>query len=414
MIENTTGGDFQQWNDVLLPTKEEVLANQAAVKFSAKTSLLEKTQRVFNGLMFFIVGAKLLSLVPGVIHAWAKLSNMVFAGLNPAFLQIPAVAQIIAITPKIIVALAFIQVIRKVLAVIINHFVYIATLRSYSKEQQETIDNLRWESFEKLTEVKCECRRIALNKSGINYDAFAIEHETTKGNGRWVIVAGGNGWIGEGAVLSCVGKFAPQGFNVLFVNGPGVGRSSGFPTSYSIRAGQEAGLQFLENAVRAKKILMYGTSLGGGAQAEAIKNHEFRKDIEYMVWSDRSFDKLSSAASRMVTSLAKPLFFLLGNELDGIAGARRLEKLGITHVVTQNSQCDDDNDILFLEDKLPTDNGSDGVIPNEASLLLGLKKAGIQTSGRLKCYGDPEVAHNGNLPKRIEVLVEADIRSFLA
>ena len=79
-----------------------------------------------------------------------------------------------------------------------------------------------------------------------------------------------------------------------------IGRSSGFPTSYSIGAGQEAGLQFLENGIGAKKIIHYGMSLGGGAQAEAILSHEFKtEEIDYIVWTDRSFDKLSNIASSL-------------------------------------------------------------------------------------------------------------------
>ena len=182
-----------------------------------------------------------------------------------SLLQIPTVAAVMAFAPKIILVIAIIQVVRKVLSIVINLFIYPAVLKHADRSE---IDNQRWETFETLKNEKFECRRIALNKSGFSYDAFVYEHEDIKGNGQWAVVAGGNIEVGEFTSDVAARKFKDLGFNVLYVNGPGIGRSSGFPTSYSIGAGQEAGLQFLENGIGAKKILHYGMSLGGGAQAE--------------------------------------------------------------------------------------------------------------------------------------------------
>ncbi len=422
-------GRFQQWSDVPVSTKEEFSGEEATLKFSADSSLSEKVQRVFNGMMFFIVGAKLLSFIPPIASLGSTLSGMGFAAISgTALLKIPAVATIMALAPQMIVTLALIVVIRKVLAVAICHIIYPAVIMSYDKESnfrkvlgnfvfiphdKQSIDQDRSDMFDDLNDEKFECRRMTLNKSGIDYDAFVFEHETTKGNGHWVVVAGGNGWIGESAAPTIANAFKQLGLNILFVNGPGVGRSSGLPTSYSIQAGQEAGLQFLEKVVEAEKILIYGASLGGGAQAEVIRRHEFKTDIDYMVWSDRSFDKLSNAASSMVTILAKPVFFLLGIELDGVAGARKLQELGIIHIVTQNSNILKSNGILPLDQDFD-DQENDGVIPNKASLYVGLKKAGFQDSDRLKCYGGPHMRHNGRLRQDIEDFVNADIKAFVA
>lgn len=407
-------GGFQNWNDVPISTQEEVEAYHATLNFSADTSLSEKVQRIFNDAMFFIVGAKILSALPVVkAAASSMLGSWSFAAIGGSTLtQIPAIAAIIALAPKIIMTLALIVVIRKIAAVIVNHFIYIAAFESYYNKQ--AFNKERWEQFEKLNDRQFECRRIALNKSGIDYDAFVIEHKDTKGNGQWVVIAGGNGWVGERAIDYCSG-FKDLGFNILYVNGPGVGCSTGFPTSYSIGAGQEAGLQFVEKIVGAKKVLFYGTSLGGGAQAEAILMHEeFKENIDYIVWSDRSFDTVSNAASSMVTRLAKPFFFILGIELNGVAGAKKLEKLGIKHIVTQNNI-----DIRQANGVLPFDGeiyeeGTDGVIPNEASLYVGLRKAGLQDPQRLKFYGNERVRHNGALAAGIQKLVNEDIQAFLA
>lgn len=400
LINNLDNTIINNWIDVKKPTEDEIKANRAPITFFAETSLSEKIQRVFNDAMFVISGAKCLTLIPG-LTAGLKFGGVIAGLSSTSLMQIPLIATIAAFAPKVIILLAFTVVIRKILAVAICYIVYPATLMN-----KKELDSVRSMMFDKLIQQQYECRRIALNKSGIDYDAFAIEHKTTKNNKQWVIVAGGNGWVGEWCIENCAKQFSPLGFNVLYVNGPGVGRSSGFPTTYAIGAAQEAGLQFLEKSVDAKTILLYGTSLGGGAQAEAILNHsEFKKEINYMVWSHVTFDKLSHAASSMVTHLANPLFFLLGIELDGIAGGQKLKELGIRHIITQNSQAKGNWEIC--------EKGTDGVIPNIASLHVGLNKAGVYDIGRMKFHLDPAMPHNGALSLKIMEKVNEDIKYYI-
>ncbi len=401
------------WQNFPVATAEEVRAPSAKHTFYATPSIKEKTGRIFNNAMFLIPGVALLKpafgFIPGYIAATSYLTGKVSLALGGlSMMQMPIVAAIAAMAPKILLTLALIVIARKVLAVVVNHFVYIAVLMTYSHR----CDAERVLQFKQLTNDGYECRRIKLNLSGINYDAFVVGKKENMDNGQWALAAGGNGWIGEQTLSILADRFSPLGLNLVYVNGPGVARSSGFPTSYSIGAGQEAGMQFLEKSVKAKKILLYGTSLGGGAQAEAICDHDFKKDVKYMVWSDRSFDKLSNAASAMVTRLVKPLFFLLGIELDGLAGARRLRELNITHIVTQNSREANEQFQLPL-DTSPSSKGTDGVIPNSASLFYGLRVAGFNDADRLKCYGSSRVRHNDDLPSKIRKAVEADIRTFL-
>lgn len=413
MIFNSiTQERFNQWSDVAISPKEDVVAPQAALKFYATASFADKVQRIFNGMTFLLAGAKILSLISPLNSAASALATKGFAAIGATgFLQNPSVAAITALAPRIIGTLALILVVRKVLAVLVYHIIYPAVLDSRS--YIEALDRQRWNTFRTLGNEGFESRRVALNLSGIDYDAFTFEHKDTKGNAQWVIIAGGNGWIGESACLSCAEEFKDLGFNVLFVNGPGVGRSTGYPTNYSIKAAHEAGLQFLEDAVQAKKILLYGTSLGGGAHSEAIKSHHFKtKNIDYLVWSDRSFDTLSNAASALVTSLAKVAFFLLGIELNGIVGARKLEEHAITHIVTQHSMIIGQHGVLPL-DEVFVDDASDGVIHNKISLYVGLKNAGFRDSARLKCYGGPGVNHNGSMSSTIMDLVKQDIDAFL-
>lgn len=389
------------WDQVEISKEPEVKAKKALQTFYAENTLTENVQRFVNGMAFFIAGAKLVSLLPAVTPALINWGAMAITSLGASsLLQNPTLLKVIPLATQMIVALAFIQVVRKILAVAIWHIVYPAVF--FGRQ-----DNERWEQFKSLANDNCDCRRIALNKSGIDYDAFAVEPASTKGNGKWVIVAGGNGWTGEDSLEYCVRDFRAHGFNTLFINGPGVGRSTGFPTSYSVGAGQEAGLQFLEKVVNAKTILLYGTSLGGGAQSEAIQNHSFKKEINYIVWSHVTFDKLSNVASSLVIGIAKYIFFLLGIEANGVKGAKRLQELGIRHIVTQHNRDNSFKDPF-------NDKGSDGVIHNRDSLYIGMRKADIVDQDRVKFYLSPDMDHNDDLPVKILQSLYGDISYFVA
>ena len=202
--------EILSWNQIPQPTDQELVAEKAPWTFSASTSLREKVQRVFNESMFFIVGAKLLILLPRFAIIGTKLSSMSFAIISSLSLaQIPAVMTIMTFAPKIIVTLAIILVVRKVLAVAINLFIYQAVLYPYClpRYKLSNIDEARRQQFNKLQELKFEGRRIALNKSGIDYDAFVFEHQETKNNGQWLIIAGGNAMISEEHAFPICRKF---------------------------------------------------------------------------------------------------------------------------------------------------------------------------------------------------------------
>lgn len=389
------------WDQVEISTDQEVVAKRASTTFYAETTVEEKIGRFVNGMAFFIAGAKIVSLLPGVSPTLNKLGEMALSVLaTSSLLQSSTLFKIISLASKILIVTVFIQAIRKVLAVIVWRFIYPVISENYE-------DQKRLEEFKNLTKENFECRRIALNISGIDYDTFAIEHPTTKGNGNWVIIAGGNGDMGERTLKDLAKKFQKHGFNTLYVNGPGVGRSTGFATSYSLGAGQEAGLQFLETVVRAKNIMLFGYSLGGGAQAEAIQSHTFKKGIHYMVWSHVTFDKLSNVASSMVNRFAKYMFFILGIEADCVRGAKRLQELGIRHLVVQNN-----SHTTFMEEY--DVNGSDYCIQNHTSLYIGVRKANIVDQDRIKFYLDPKMPHSYFFQDTIEQKLKGDIAHFVA
>lgn len=367
--------------------------------FIAKTSLTEKAGRIFNNAMFLIVGIQLAlyvaKFIPGVKDITTRIENYLSdIPIISALRKLPAMLRMI---PALLVA-------RKIAAVWINYQVYPAA-RTFS----EDFGSERAEAIKYFQKIGYAIQSVTLSKSGVDYSAFVFGPKETINNGKWIQVAGGNGWVGEHVFSYLVNMFEKR--NILYINGPSVARSLGVPTSYSIGAAQEAGLQLLEDAMKAKQIFLYGTSLGGGAQATAICAHEFKENVKYMAWSDRSFDTLTNAASAMVTSLVKFVFPLLGIELDGVAGARKLNELGITQIVTNNSRAIGFNGILPRDGEIFLQ-GTDGVIPNAVSLYVGLRKTLDLKLELIKFYGDKFIGHNGDLPAYINRSIQEMISNF--
>ena len=383
---------------------EEIKAPQASEVFKTSSSWHEKAMRIFNNTMFIAYGAQLMKLAPSatiITGRLTKISEM----HNPSFLQLPAFVTGLSIVSKILVNFPRFCVFRKILAVFINcSFFPLATLTFAQKTiLNVSIDDRRSSLASSLKTSDYVFRRMNLEKSGICYEAFLIGHKDTIENGNWVSISG----KGEHSVRIEGGesfadnvnhyleKFNKLGLNILYVNGPGVGRSSGFPTSYALGAAQEAGMQLLEKCVKAKKIVLLGTSVGGGSQSKAIESHDFsyakENKIEYIVWSDRTFDTLSNFASPIFL-LVKPIFYLLGIELDCVKAAHKLQKLKIKHFVTYNSL--------------------DDVIPKEASLHTALEK--LQIRG-LRSYdiNNRNIRHHQNLSDEAQNFVEQDISQFL-
>lgn len=256
-----------------------------------------------------------------------------------------------------------------------------------------------------------QLRRVTLSHSGYNYDAYAIGSNENISNKKWTIIAGGNLVIAEEMLLFYAKHFNKLGSNILYINGPGVARSTGVPTAFSIGAGQEAGLQFLEKVVGAKKIVMFGYSLGGSAHLKAIFNHDFKRKVKYLVWSDRTFNKLADAAGDITSKAVKYIFPVLGIDLNCMPGAHKLKELKIPHIVTQNNHAKAVNNELPYEGEIVT-KGDDGIIHNTSSLYVGCRQEGIVDKERIKFYGNSTLHHN-DWSLVLNGIVNADIQNFL-
>jgi hypothetical protein len=166
-------------------------------------------------------------------------------------------------------------------------------------------------------------------------------------------------------------------------------------------AGFEAGIRFLEREVKAVHIIMRGLSLGGGMMGEAVLNHDFtegmKKDIRYLSITDRSFSRLSTIAEALVGQIVKPIFYITGTELDGVAAARKLSQLGIQQIIIQHTS--------------EGGTGSDYVIPDSTSLAYELHKDPTLES---KVFLESQfITHNGQLPGNIENSLKRKIQEFV-
>jgi len=233
---------------------------------------------------------------------------------------------------------------------------------------------------------------------------------------------------------------------MLIVNGPCVGESQGSPTRYQMGAGFEAGMQYVEKAIQAKKIILYGFSLGGGMMGEAIIQHDFTQGIQagvqYLCISDRTFSKLSTEAkalaewvilqgaqmtlrgvfvltgmepeeneeilklkeeaqalvrgvSKVVGVFVSAAFLLTGLDLEVVAAAKKLTEKNIQHVVIQH-RCDEEE-------------GTDGVILDRASLAFSLQN---KQENQL-FLTSPELRHNSPLPIDIQNALSEKVSQFL-
>lgn len=146
---------------------------------------------------------------------------------------------------------------------------------------------------------------------------------------------------------------------------------------------------------------MRGLSLGGGMIGEAILHHDFteglKKDIRYLVISDRSFSRLATVAGAITHQLVKPIFYLVGLELDGVAAARKLSHLNIEQMIIQHIS--------------GGGAGNDGVIPDNASLAYELHKG--STLKHKTFLESKSIEHNDFLPPEIEADLCARIEKIL-
>jgi hypothetical protein len=193
-------------------------------------------------------------------------------------------------------------------------------------------------------------REVTLQRDGVSYNGLLLGRKETITNGKWALFATGNNATYEVSVGQA-NPYLNADFNVLMVNYPNVGRSQGTSSPQAIGESQELAISFLEKALKAKKIVLSGHSLGGAAISEAIKRHTFKSDVDYLAIRTMTFGKLSQVVRKLQGSWAENILKWIGYEMDQTAASRILTQKKIPEVIFEGG-CDEMMRGASLQDAL--------------------------------------------------------------
>ncbi len=263
------------------------------------------------------------------------------------------------------------------------------------QRRRSELPEIRKDSAKSLIEKGYIVRHVSLGKNGVRYSGMMVRHESTIDNGNWVLQAGGNCERMENFIESYARRYQMLGMSTLMINGPSVGCSEGHATPESMGDAQEVGLSFLEEKLKAKKIVLAGRSLGGAAIAQAILQHNFKSDVSYLAVRQMTFDRVSHICGEFVQKDSPNLGAFVaalakwsGTEIDSVEASKKLQKLGIHEVIIQSSHR------AVPEGELPKkeDFQTDKVIVDKASLGYALINEGITRDKTFICL--PDADHN--------------------
>ncbi|MCF7852736.1 MAG: hypothetical protein K9M07_05810 [Simkaniaceae bacterium] len=251
------------------------------------------------------------------------------------------------------------------------------------------LNQRRIEVINRLSETDYIVREVCLQKNGIRYSGLLIGHKSTINNGKWALQATGNAEPIEHSALDFAEMYVEMKCNLLLINGPYVGKSEGMATPKTMGEAQEVGITFLESAIKAKKIIIAGRSLGGAAVGQAILQHEFKDDIKYLVVRQMTFDRASHIGAQHTAKLlpqetVKNIIKWAGCEMDLVEASKLLSKKGIKEIIVQCTK-----ESWSPEDK--EDFMTDGPIIDKASLGYALMNEGVTENKIFK--GLPRFGH---------------------
>lgn len=238
---------------------------------------------------------------------------------------------------------------------------------SYYKRCRKQCDKMRagLEAAAQFS-TNCHIHPIILEDEGLQFHGWMICDPALQDKKQWVLQAVGNNTTVEEFIPAVNERYIKAGFNTLLINNPGVGGSQGTSTPKTMGKVQSLALTYLEETVQAKKIVLAGHSLGGASIGQAILQHTFKPDVQYLVIQQMTFGRLSHTAKIMkpiLKLLASPLIHWTELEMDTVAASQKLANLGIEEWVINKK---DRNGFAH-----------DGVIPGEATLGAVLHKIGL-------------------------------------
>ena len=211
----------------------------------------------------------------------------------------------------------------------------------YSKSHVNALRELIAQKFNLSANKDLIGREVTLQKDGVCYSGLLVGHSRSIANGKWALYAPGRDTTIEHAYLNgCAEPFLGAGYSVLMINGPNAGRSSGTASPDTLGEAQGLGITFLETALKAKKIIISGHSLGAASISKAIKTHTFKDGINYLVIRIMTFCKLSNIARKMAGAMAFKMVHWLGYEINQVEVSNILRRQRISEIVFEGGRDD--------------------------------------------------------------------------
>ena len=398
------------WSSFINGTKEEIQASlsERAVDFSVqdRRTWLDVAKSIAQWILITAVfsygvyrfGSPFIQhLAPRFVVKCQNLSEMF---TKPALQKVDLVAKTLFYTTVIryILQRVMMILIYPVQSRIFTYFTPEFAKSALSLQRLELFERFRTTNIE-FANVRKEDRRVVfrdvvLEKNGVRYSGILFGCAKFINNGHWALQTPGHVESVESSLIEAAHFYASVQYNVLMINGPNVGKSQGQATPERMGDAQQVGISFLENAVKATKLVIAGRSSGGAATGKAILQHSFTPDVHYLAIPQMTFDSVSSIAGKIISQNAFVQWFIaklvqfLGCEMDSVAASKKLEKLGIKEVIVQSSG------EIASEQLFPKQFIGDGIIPTEATLAYALVDQNIRKNKRFLGLG--RVLHTTN------------------
>ncbi|KAF3361677.1 hypothetical protein PHSC3_001800 [Chlamydiales bacterium STE3] len=221
-------------------------------------------------------------------------------------------------------------------------------------------------------------KRLSIKCNGNLIDAVILVKKSTASNGRWTIGSFGNGENYE-SYLSYYRRdyfkemLSEVESNAILFNFPGVGASAGFPNRDAAIRAYRAVLTFLEDqkeGIGAREIIGFGHSIGAGIQAEAVKRHESKKEIQYVWVKSRTFGSTAHLAKEISGKAGSLSLRILGWNIDTLDASKNLKD---PEIIIQSTRFEEDDYQIFDSAENIMD---DGIIGAKSSLAASLLAGG--------------------------------------
>ncbi len=209
----------------------------------------------------------------------------------------------------------------------------------FSDCRTRELENYREQLFQDLKPLGFMIQELYLEKDGQRLNGLLIGKTSTFDNQKWVLQAIGSGESIEHGLKIFARTYAEIDYNVLLVNNPGIGKSEGFATPQTIGECQETAIRFLEEHMRAKKIILSGFCIGGAAIGQAILTHPFQQSsVDYLVIDQAAFSSVTEIVAHheqgcLPKSFVNRVISWTDLEMDNKLSAEKLTKLGISQAI---------------------------------------------------------------------------------